>query len=325
MTGRARLTPAARAILAKDRRVLARLITGVENRDPRVVPTHKGHYPRSGRAMLLGHAGPWGVGKSSLVNALLAHLRAQERTVGVVAVDPSSPFSGGSVLGDRVRLERAPGDTGVFIRSMASRGHLGGIAAATLEVTRLLDAFGMDVVLVETVGAGQVDVEIRDVASTSEVVLVPHLGDEIQTLKAGLFEVADVFCVNKSDLPGAELASRDLRELVSLAPAHLGWKPRIVATSTRELRGIGELWGAIEAHERFLAEHGGREATDRRRVSAELVDLVTERVEQEVGSALTRDAALSALVDRVVRREVDPHSAAETIAGTLAARDARHR
>ena len=266
---------------------------------------------------MIGVAGPLGVGKSSLINALLGHLRATGRTVGIVAVDPSSPFTGGSVLGDRIRLERTAGDPGVFIRSMASRGHLGGIAAATLEVTRLLDAFGMDFILVETVGSGQVDVEIREVASTSVVILVPHLGDEVQSLKAGLFEIADVFCVNKSDLPGADLAAKDLRELIGLTPGTGAWKPRIVTTSVREGQGISQLWDAVEAHERFLDEHGGRDATDRRRLAAEVTGLVTERVEEEVGGALRDDPRLARLLDRVVRREVDPHTAAEQIARSI--------
>jgi LAO/AO transport system kinase len=205
---RARVVPAAaRGVLAHDRRALARLITAVENRDPAAVPALKALYPHTGRARIVGITGPLGVGKSSLINLLLGHLRGEGLTVGVVAVDPSSPFSGGSVLGDRIRLDRASGDAGVFFRSMASRGHAGGIAEATREVARLLDAFGMDVVLVETVGSGQVDVEVREVASTSVVVVVPHLGDDVQTLKAGLFEIADVFCVNKGDLPGADAAS----------------------------------------------------------------------------------------------------------------------
>ena len=313
MRNRVPLPLAARRILAKDRRALARLISAVENRDPRAVATLRALYPMTGRARVIGLAGPLGVGKSSLLNALLAHLRSVGQTVGVIAVDPSSPFTGGSVLGDRIRIERTPGDPGVFIRSMASRGHLGGIAAATLEVTRLLDAFGMDVILVETVGSGQVDVEIREVASTSVVVLVPHLGDEVQSLKAGLFEIADVFCVNKSDLPGADLAAKDLRELVGLAPVGAAWRPRVVVASARELRGIPELWAAISAHEQFLDAQGARAQIDRRRLSAEILGLLMERTEREVGGLLREEPEFIRLVDRVVAREVDPHTAAERI------------
>ncbi len=314
MNGPPPLTPAARRSLAKDRATLARVISAVENRDPAIVPTLRALFPRAGPARIIGITGPLGVGKSSVINALLAHLRGLGRSVGIIAVDPSSPFTGGSVLGDRIRLERRPGDPGVFIRSMASRGHAGGVAAATLEVTRLLAAFGMDIVLVETVGSGQVDVAIREIASTSVVVLVPHLGDEVQTLKAGLFEIADVFCVNKADLPGADLAAKDLRELVSLAASREGWRPRIVTASAREGRGIGELWAAIEAHEGYLDAGEARALAERRRISAELLGLVTERVEREVAEALASDPAVGQLLDRIVRREIDPHTAAAELA-----------
>jgi LAO/AO transport system kinase len=322
MTRPPALTPAARRVLAKDRAALARLITAVENRDPAAVPTLQALYPRTGRAKVIGITGPLGVGKSSVISALLAHLRGLGKTVGIVAVDPSSPFSGGSVLGDRIRLERPVGDPGVFFRSMASRGHTGGVAAATREVTRLYDAFGYDIVLVETVGSGQVDLEIRDVASTSVVILVPHLGDEVQTLKAGLFEIADVFCVNKGDLPGADIAAKDLRELVSLGQNPDGWKPRIVTVSARERQGIALLWSAIEAHEAFLDADGRRAAGERQRISAELLELATERFTASSRAALASDPELRELLDRVLRREIDPHAAAERLgaAGRAGAR-----
>jgi len=310
MSRPAPLPEPARAILAHDRRALARLITLVESRDPSAIPSLRALYPRTGKARVIGITGPLGVGKSSLLSALLALLREAGHTVGIIAVDPSSPFSGGSVLGDRIRLDRRPGDDGVFIRSMASRGHSGGVAAATLEVARLLDAFGMDVVLIETVGSGQVDVEIRDIATTSVVVLVPHLGDEVQTLKAGLFEIADVFCVNKSDLPGAELAAKDLRDFVGLANTPEGWKPEIVTTSARDGTGVGALWKAIEEHEAYLDRSGTRPAVERRRAASELEGLVVERVSREMRTSLGRDPELARLLERVARREIDPHTAA---------------
>jgi LAO/AO transport system kinase len=313
MSGPGPLTPAARALLAGDRRALGRLISDVENRDPAVVPTLRCLYPRTGHARVIGLAGPLGVGKSSLINALLAHLRGMGRKVGIIAVDPSSPFTGGSVLGDRIRIDRRPGDDGVFIRSMASRGHSGGLAAATQEVARLLDAFGMDVILVETVGSGQIDVEVREVATTAVVVLVPHLGDEVQTLKAGLFEIADVFCVNKGDLPGADGASKDLKEFVAMGTGADGWRPLVVTTSARDASGIVPLWEAIEAHETFLDAGGGRAAAERRRISKEIESLVLERVGKSVEEALASDPELAALLDRVVRREIDPHTAADVL------------
>ncbi|MCI4331193.1 MAG: methylmalonyl Co-A mutase-associated GTPase MeaB [Thermoplasmata archaeon] len=312
-------TPGARAVLNGDRRALARLITRVEGRDPSVVPTLRSLYPRTGRARVVGLTGPLGVGKSSLINALLQHLRAEGHQVAVVAVDPTSPFSGGSVLGDRIRLDRRADDTGVFIRSMASRGHSGGVAAATREVVRLLDAAGFDVVLVETVGSGQVDVEIRDIASTSIVVLVPHLGDEVQTLKAGLFEIADVFCVNKGDLPGAESASRDLLELAGLGPGREGWRPKVVTTSARDGTGIAPLWAAVNAHETYLDSDGRRAAGERRRLGHELVELVRERVARDLEERLDSDVEVGTLLDQLATRAIDPYVAAERLFATLRA------
>jgi LAO/AO transport system kinase len=312
------LPSAARDVLAGDRRALGKLISAVEDRDPSVTPALKALYPKTGRARLIGLTGPLGVGKSSLVNLLIAHLRAREITVGVVAIDPSSPFSGGSVLGDRIRLERRPGDPGVFIRSMASRGHAGGVAAATREVARLLDAFGMDVVLVETVGSGQVDVEIRNIASTSVVVLVPHLGDEVQTLKAGLFEIADVFCVNKADLPGADSAARDLTELVATGADRDGWRAPVVTTSTLAPSGVSALWAAIESHEAFLDVEGRRAIGERRRMRDEVIGLVQERVERDLAEALERPDGVGALLDDVVARRLDPHAAADQLLTRLA-------
>ena len=304
---------AARAVLAGDRRALARLISAVENHDASAIPSLRELYRKTGRARVIGLTGPLGVGKSSLVNALLKLLRARGLRVGVVAVDPSSPFSGGSVLGDRVRLERTEGDEGVFVRSMASRGHTGGVAATTRQVCRLLDAFGMDVVLVETVGSGQVDVEIREVATTSVVVLVPHLGDEVQSLKAGLFEIADVFCVNKSDLSGADLAAKDLADAVALGPGPDGWRPAVLTTSASTGTGVPELWAAIEAHEKYLDDHDLRRSGERRRLSKEIVQLVRDRVGRELSEALDREPHLNSLLDELVARRTDPHSAADRL------------
>jgi LAO/AO transport system kinase len=274
-------------------------------------------YPRTGRATLVGITGPLGVGKSSLINLLVGHIRSLGATVAVVAVDPSSPFSGGSVLGDRIRFERSSDDDGVFFRSMASRGELGGVAARTRQVARMMDAAGFDVVLVETVGSGQVDLAIRDIASTSVVVLVPHLGDEVQTLKAGLFEIADVFCINKSDLPGADLARKDLAELIALGASRSQWRPKIVQTSTTAVAGVADLWDAVRAHEKFLDSSGTRAAEDRRRASVEIVELVQERVGRELAERLDQDPELRKVIDQVVARAVDPPTAADRLrAGT---------
>jgi len=313
MTGARQLPSVARAIVAGDRRALARAITLIENGDASAAPILKALFPRTRQVPIVGVAGPLGVGKSSLLNLLVGHLRARGRTVAVVAVDPSSPFSGGSVLGDRIRFEGRADDPGVFFRSMASRGAAGGVAAATLEAARLLDAAGFDVVFVETVGSGQVDVAIREIASTRVVVLVPHLGDEVQTLKAGLFEIADVFCVNKTDLPGAEHAQRDLADLVAMGPESSGWKPKIVGTSTTAPSGISDLWDAIDAHEAFLDTSGTRRAGERHRLAMEIVGLVRDRVGRELTDQLEHDPDLRRLLDQVVARDLDPRTAAERL------------
>ena len=303
----------AAALTRGDRRALARAITAVESGDASADPLLRAIFPRTGRIPIVGLTGPLGVGKSSLVNLLVAHLRAQGRSVGVVAVDPSSPFSGGSVLGDRIRLERRADDEGVFFRSMASRGASGGVAASTRDVARLLEAAGFDVVIVETVGSGQVDVAIREVATTRIVVVVPHLGDEVQTLKAGLFEISDIFCINKSDLPGAETAERHLSELASLGPTPDGWRSRIVRTSTVLPLGIPELWAAVEAHEKFLADSPGRRDELRRRLTEEIVSRVRDVLAREVAERLETDPSLRRLVDKVVAREIDPRTAADRL------------
>ena len=302
-----------RAIRRRELRTLAQSISRIERDDPAFAPVEQALYGATGRATVVGITGPLGVGKSSLVSRLIAHLRSLHRTVAVVAVDPSSPFSGGSVLGDRIRMERGDRDAGVFIRSMASRGYSGGIALATRRTVRLLDAAGFDVILVETVGSGQVDVDIRDVASTSVVVLIPHLGDEVQTLKAGLFEIADVFCVNKSDLPGADQARRDLVELVAFGTPRDGWRPLVAATSTTIPSGIDELWGSIERHERFLDDTGLRPPLRRRQALREILDLMKRRVEEEFLPRADTDPEVRRLVDRVVERALDPPSAARRL------------
>jgi LAO/AO transport system kinase len=238
-------------IASGDTRALARAATWIENRRPEAEPLLKELFPRTGRAMILGVTGPPGAGKSTLCDQLTRTLRGEGKTVAVIAVDPTSPYTGGAILGDRIRMQQHHADPGVFIRSMATRGWLGGLAAATTEMTMLLDAAGFDVVLVETVGVGQDEVEIARLADVTMVVMVPGMGDDVQAIKAGIMEIADVFVINKADLPGAEKLERELTSYLGLSHRPDGWSPTIVKTVSSEGKGIEEaLAAAREYHAR---------------------------------------------------------------------------
>lgn len=243
-------------ILAGDPRALARAATAVENRRPAAEQLLKELFPHTGRAAVIGITGAPGAGKSSLVDRLIHELRRAGKQVGVVAVDPTSPYTGGAILGDRIRMLSHHADSGVFIRSMATRGWLGGLAAATTDMTLLLDAAGKDVVLVETVGVGQDEVEIAKLADVTVVVLVPGMGDDVQAIKAGIMEIADVFVINKSDQPGADRLQRELKAMQSLSTRKDGWVPPIVHTVATEGKGIPEALAAVRS---FLERDGGKD------------------------------------------------------------------
>ncbi len=310
-------TAAVDRLLRGDRRTLAKLITGAEAGSPEARQVLRAIYGRTGRATVVGFTGPLGVGKSSLINRTVNFLREKGLRVGVIAIDPSSPFTGGALLGDRVRLERREGDTGVFVRSMATRGHSGGVAQGTRDVIRLMEAFGMDVIIVETVGSGQSDVDIHDVAATRVVVLVPHLGDDVQSLKAGLFEIADVFAVNKSDLPGAMEAARHLKEMVTIIAPRNGWRPSVVESSAAAGEGIVELWKAVEDHQRFLREHhlDAKESGERR--ATEVSDLVRGHLQTVLRDLLEHDPEARKLMEEVADGRVDPYSGAERLVARI--------
>jgi len=304
-----------------DARAVARLISLVEDASPALREVAAALAPHTGNAQVLGLTGSPGVGKSTTTTALVKALRARDLRVGVLAVDPSSPFSGGALLGDRVRMQDHAGDSGVYIRSMASRGHLGGLAWATPQALRVLDAAGCDVVLVETVGVGQSELEIASLADTTLVLVAPGMGDGIQAAKAGILEVADVFVVNKADRDGAQQTVRDLRYMQSLGgrfaePGH--WRPPIVKTvAAREKdNGIDEVLEKIEAHREWLASsgEGHRRRTERaaREIEAIAVATLRERLGDVHGSA-----ALGTLAEKVVAGEIDPFSAADDLVGQL--------
>jgi LAO/AO transport system kinase len=301
-------------VLARDVRAAARLMRDLDDERPEAFAALRRLYPHGGRASVIGVTGLPGAGKSTLVDQLVAHHRAAGRTVAVVAIDPTSPFTGGAILGDRIRMQRHAGDPGVFIRSLATRGALGGLSRSTRDVVAVFDAMGFDVVLIETVGVGQDEVDVARTAHTTLVVTAPGLGDGVQAVKAGLLEVADVFVVNKADRPDAERAVAHLNAMLDLAPIH-GWRPPVLATVATTGEGIPALAAAIEAHRADLERSGEWARRARLRQRAELVDRVLYLLRRRAEAAMERP--LDALLDALERRETDPYSAAEALLGSL--------
>jgi LAO/AO transport system kinase len=300
-------------------RAVARLISLIEDGAPELRALAAALAPDTGRAQIVGITGPPGVGKSSTVSGLIAALRVAGRRVGVLAVDPSSPFSGGALLGDRVRMQDHATDSGVFIRSMATRGQLGGIAWATPQALRVLAAAGCAEVLVETVGVGQSEVEVAALADTTLVLLAPGMGDGVQAAKAGILEVADIFVVNKADREGADQTVRDLKHIISLGRqgcAGPGWRPPIVRTVATKAEGLDELVGAISEHREWMRGHGELDARRQRRAEAEVEAIAMAQLHGKLGDVL-RGNALPGLAKRVVVGELDVYRAADELIAEL--------
>ncbi len=295
-----------------DRRALARAISLVENRDPLSYELVRVLYPGTGSAFVVGVTGPPGVGKSSLISALVRHLREADTTVGVISVDPSSPFTQGALLGDRIRLSDHFLDPGVFIRSMGTRGHLGGLSEATLQAALLLDAAGKDVVLLETVGAGQSEVEVIGIADTVLLVLMPGSGDSVQALKAGIMEIPDVIAINKMDHPAAKTMLNEVRSILAL-DRERAWRPPIVLTEAVRGENVPELWAKIEEHRGFLESEGLLEERRRKNLAGEVFAAATSRAKAHLQSAVAEKPELAQLLDRVQSRELDPLSAVREI------------
>jgi LAO/AO transport system kinase len=295
-------------VLAGDTRAVARAITLVEDGDAEAYELVAKLYPHTGRAHAVGFTGPPGVGKSSLVSALVAHVRGLGKTVGVVSVDPSSPFTHGALLGDRIRLSDHFLDPGVYIRSMGTRGHTGGLAEATLQALLVLDASGKDIVFLETVGTGQGEIGVLTIADTVVLALQPGSGDAVQALKAGIMEIPDVIAVNKADQSLARATATDVRQVLALGPADAP-KPPVLLTDALSGTGIAELWDAVAAH----AAAPGLEERRRRNLAAEVFAVASARARRHLEAAVAGDPELTRLLEQVQRRELDPLSAVRAI------------
>ena len=299
-------------LLAGDKRALGRAISLVEDDDPEGWTLVREVYPKTGRAAIVGFTGPPGVGKSTLIGALTAHARKADRQVAVLSIDPSSPFTNGALLGDRIRLTEHFLDSGVFIRSMASRGSLGGLSEATLQAALLMDASGKDDVFLETVGVGQADVDIIDHADTVVLVLMPGSGDSVQALKAGVMEIPDVIVVNKSDHPLTDTLVHEIRGVLSLAPQR-GWRVPILKAEASNGKGVEELSERIAEHRAHIEEEGTLAERRRRNLMNEVLALTAGRLRRRLEDSLHDDPAVQELLDEVVARRLDPSSAASRL------------
>lgn len=304
-------------LLSGDRRALARAISVVENGGPQATQLVKQLYKQSGRAHLIGVTGSPGVGKSTLVDALITSMRKDNLKVGVLAVDPSSPFTGGAILGDRIRMQAHTLDRSVFIRSMANRGHSGGIAMGTYDAVRMLEASGYDVVIIETVGVGQSELAIAQAADTTILVLMPGSGDDVQAIKSGIMEIGDIFVVNKADLPGANKTATDIMASLELTNFKNDWRPPVISCVAETNEGVDSVWEAAQKHREFLQSSGELKERRKLKVQAELAELVAGMARDNLKAALETSNDNQKMLGQVVDHEVDPHSAAEQLAKHL--------
>jgi len=296
-------------VRAGDVRAISRAITAIENRDPRAIEILRSLFPSTGQAYLTGITGAPGTGKSTLVDRLAAFYRKQQQTVGIIAVDPTSPFTGGAILGDRIRMQSHATDAGIYIRSMATRGFLGGLASATGDVALLLDAAGKQIVLIETVGVGQDEIDIVRLADCTVVVLVPGLGDDVQNMKAGLMEIADIFVLNKSDREGVDRLEQQLQAMLQIVPVRDGWKPPVVRTVASENKGIEALAAAIADFRGHFQRSRERQVKKIEHWKQRLIELLEARLLDRVLGNPQGEKTLHALAQEVAERKKDPYAA----------------
>lgn len=304
-------------LLAGDRRMAARAISMIENEDENKQSLLARIFPYTGNAFTVGITGSPGAGKSSLTDVLTKQVRKQGFKVGIIAVDPTSPISGGALLGDRIRMQEHALDRGVFIRSMGTRGCLGGLARATKDAVKVLDAFGCEIIFIETVGVGQSELDIMHYADTTLVVLTPGAGDYVQTIKAGIMEIADIFVINKADLADTVKIITDIEQMLDMSPYHNGWRPPVVKTIAIEEKGIPELWNMILKHREYVKSSEDQKEKARKRIRQEIMELLEEKIHSQLEKKLFSNDNVEEMVEKILERNTDPYSVANQLFNRL--------